>query len=156
MTVFLAFIIGGIAWRLRGMDFAPNVVGRFGFWGITVGGMIYGFTHNLYYALAGVLLSGLGASFSYFGNDNLAEQEKRTIENYALLTLAGMNRMFYLAAASVFVGMEKQTFLAVIAGALFVPIYLLGLVVWKSRFTEVGEFLFGACVLSALALGFYL
>lgn len=154
--MIFAFLVGGIAWRLRGTGLMPDWVARYCVWGFTIGGTILLCTGNFLYAFASVILTGIGASFAYYGDMNVGTTGK-SFKNYLILTVMGMSRMLPLCIAATIIGYGGMILPSVLAGASFVPVYLIGYKLPKlsllSFFTEWGEFLYGGAVLTALVYG---
>ena len=151
MIELLYFVVGALAYRLRGGGFAAEEVKFFGkelptsvrrlAWPIGLG-IIIAFSDILMAIIAMPLLYA-GTVLGYFGAQfDLSIKENRNPHNYMLLTARGM--LICLPAAiglSMFTG-TSTGFGGVLAGALFVPCYRL----WalsNNKFGNVGEMLLG-------------
>lgn len=161
------FLVGGIAWRVRGSGLVTDTEARYLVWGGVVGALVFGAVSNpLAAVFAGVIAlgaAGLGATLGYWGQFNLTLPENYTKENYAKLTATAMFRMLPLFILSCFAHLQWHVLPAVLAGISFVPAYLAGLKIAQAvklplltMFSEWGEFLFGGAIFLALALGLYL
>lgn len=152
-------LIGGIAYRIRGglLDDLlgrelPNfwirsvwalavaiIIALKGYWLISP--LIFGF------ALIGVLPGYWGGKF------DLGNLANRNIKNYLWLTARGMFIMLLPAALMTIFG-YYDVWYGVAAGALFVPCYLLGNVLYRfsklQGHTQYGEFLLGAVIMAAI------
>ncbi len=164
----ISFFIGGMAWRVRGQS-EPwgDTVARFCVWGMPVGCLILGFTHNPVYALAAVILAGLGASLGYIGSYDFTVASTRNTANYAKLCVSGAFRMFPLFLGAFYPHLEWHVLPAVLAGASIIPVYFAGpyIFAWGwtrnlgpyfNQWTCYSEFLFGGIIYSTLALGIFL
>lgn len=158
---FVLFFIGAIAGRVRGSGLVPTCTeSRYLVWGLPVAALVYYGTHNLLFAVASVVLAGLGATIGYWGTVNLSETANRNFRNITCLTATGLYRFFPLFVASCFVGEQWRVLPAVVTGVLFVPSYLLGERITKyltlpllTKDTEWGEFFFWGLIYAALGLG---
>lgn len=172
-AIFLiaSWFIGGLAGRVRGSDLTPShFVARFIVWGLPVGILVVIATLNPIYALAAIILAGVGASFGYWGDFNVTLPENRTWKNFMKLSAMGCIRFAPLFVASCFVGLQWNVILAVLAGFSFYPAYVIG--DWASKtispklkvgnkylldtFSEWGEFFFWGTIFVALAAGLFL
>lgn len=159
MEIAIIFLIGGLAWRIRGTGLVRPFIARFGVWAIPVAMTIAFVTGRPELGIAALPFVGLGAIFGYWGKFDLAVKKLRTVSNYAKLSVMGMVRFLPLFMVSWFVGLQWKVLPAVLSGASFPLCYLAGLKLERfslprlRSFTEWGEFLFGGIILVALALG---
>lgn len=170
MLIFLYFLIGAIAGRIRGAGnitfegtagtvVIPDWVARFIVWGLPVGVLVGVYSQNIVYALVAQILAGVGVSFGYFGKFGIDDAENQNWKNYALLSLSGLIRFTPILVAAAFIGHWNQVIPAVVAGFAFVPAYKLGIVLRNVKlplltsYTEWGEFLFWGVIYSALGAG---
>lgn len=91
----------------------------------------------------------LGVAWGYFGKFSLDFPQNRNPRNYFWLTIDGMCIMLPVAVVMTFLD-DPSTWLAVLAGALFVPCYLLGNFIHKyvkiQGPTQYGEILLGGVI----------
>lgn len=153
------FIIGGIIGRLRGSGIFPNFVSRFILWGGIVGIAIYILNGSLINSLVGLILAGIGASFGYWGQFGIAEEQNRNFKNYFKLSIMGMVRFSVLFSVSFLAGFGLSLFPAVLAGISFVPSYLLGIPLSRhirlpilTSYTEWGELFFWGTIYGVFVL----
>ncbi len=163
-SALLIWLIGGAAGRVRGQaEPWSHTVSRYGVWGVPVGILVLLFTHNPFYALASVACAGLGASLGYWGQFDFSAPGNWNVKNYITLTLTGMFRFTPLALLAIPVGLFWHVLPAVLAGAMFVPVYVfafkyLSKINLNSYFNQptcFAEFIFWGTIYLALAAGLY-
>ncbi len=164
LTGLLLFIIGGMAWRIRGQaEPWSDTVSRFVIWGGSIGTLVFALTGNPLYTIGSILLAGVGATIGYAGQYDFSVSGNWNIKNYALLTLTAMFRFVPVLIAAVAVKEEWHILPAVLAGVSFVPIYMFAFkCLSKLNFGPLfnqpscwAEFLFGGIIYTALAAGLH-
>ena len=98
--ILVLFLYGAASWRLRGSGLVADFIARFGIWGMTVGTVVCFDCHNFLYTFLSIILAGIGASFGYVGQFDLAAAANKNWKNYLILTFTGCARMAPLFAAA--------------------------------------------------------
>lgn len=154
MITLLVFIFGGLGGMLRGVSLLPSTtLARFVFWNIPIGILIGLLTWNIAYGLVASLLAWAGIVIGYWGSFDLTKQLNRNISNYLKLTATACFRMLPLAIGAALIGHYYAVF-GVFAGITFVPAYLIGIKIYPSQFTRVGDFIFYATISTVFYIGF--
>ena len=162
LFIILAFLLGAAAGRVRGSSLPFNdTEKRYAIWGGVVAVTVAIGTRDFIFTLLAIPLAGIGATLGYWGQFDLSVSANRTWRNYAILSATGCFRMFPLFLAGCFLGYGWQVLPAVLAGALFVPAYLLGGLVniilniepLITEASEWGEIFFWGSLAAVLALG---
>lgn len=167
--IILTALLGAFGWRARGglLKDIPQLPAwckttHFGraVWAAIVALTYLAVTYEWLYSPLVFAFAFLGTLHGYWGEFDLLQKHNRKVKNYAKLTVMGMLRGAPLAF--VFAMTTTPFFLPMMAGAAFVPCYLLGVVAWQvwgdkmkhPWHTQLGEALFGAVWLTAMVMGF--
>lgn len=156
-------IICALSYRIRG-GLIDQIIGKEisngwlrGQWALLITTLVFLKTSAWMLSPVIFITAFLGVVPGYFGGKfDLSLASNRNIKNYAWLTARGMFILFPCALVLFTVPFMEFLWYGVLAGALFVPCYVAGNVIYKyckwQGWTQWGEILLGAAIGAALSL----
>lgn len=171
MFSVIAFIVGALAWRIRGgagneivrkrlkkprdWEISNGIIRAV--WAVAVASVFFAYTGSYGFLAAVLMAAGLGGAFGYWGKFDLALSENRNWANYSKLSVMAVLRFAPLAIVFFQTSYLTAFIYGMAAGLLFVPAYLLGVEIekrWKYMgHSQYGEVLFGGCIMLAMTWG---